>query len=69
MQRIAAFGFQNRRMNMSPLGLLFAAAGHPEFRNDGVLELYALYDDKRWSLLLTRGISEMSSPNVEIEWK
>ena len=69
MRRIAAFGFENRRMNISPLGLLFAAAGHPEFRNDGVLELYALTDENRWSLTLNRGISEMSSPNVEIEWK
>lgn len=69
MQRIAAFGYQNRRMNMSPLGLLFAAAGHPEFRNDGVLEVYALNDENRWSLLLSRGISEISSANVDIEWK
>ena len=69
MQQIAAFGFQNRRMNKSPLGLLFAAAGHPEFRNDGVIEIYILMDENRWSLPLAFGITEMSSPSVEIEWK
>lgn len=69
MQQIAAFAFQNRRMNVSPLGLLFAAAGHPEFRNDGAIELYTVNDEKRWSIPLTRGISEMSSPRIEIEWK
>jgi hypothetical protein len=69
MQRIAAFGFRNRRMNRSPLGLLFGAAGHPEYRNDGVFELYVTNAEERWSLPLARGISEMSSPSVEIEWK
>ena len=69
MQRIAAFGFVNRRMNKTPLGLLWAAAGHPEFRNDGVLNVYRIGDDRRFSVVLKRGISEMGSANIEIEWK
>lgn len=69
MQRIAAFGFVNRRMNKTPLGLLWAAAGHPEFRNDGVLSVYRIGDDRRFSVVLKRGISEMGSANIEIEWK
>lgn len=69
MQHIAAFSFQNRRMNKTPLGLLGAAAGHPEFRNDGVLDVYSVSDEKRVSLVLKRGVSEMSSPNIEFEWK
>jgi hypothetical protein len=67
-QRLAAFGLVNRRMNKSPLGLLGAAAGHPEFRNDGALNVYTLGDQKHFSVLLKRGISEWGSPNIELEW-
>jgi dipeptidyl aminopeptidase/acylaminoacyl peptidase len=69
MERIAVFGFHNRRMNKTPLGLLGAVAGHPEFRNDGILTVYRLGDEAGLSLVLKRGISEWGSPNVEIEWK
>lgn len=68
-RRLAAFGFVNRRMNKTPLGLLGAAAGHPEYRNDGVLSVYRIGDERHFSVVLKRGISEMSSPNIEIEWK
>lgn len=69
MQRIAAFGLHDRRMNKTPLGLLAALAGHPEFRNDGILTVYRLRDEARLSLVLKRGMSEWGSPNIEIEWK
>ena len=69
MQRVAAFGLHNRRMNKTPLGLLAAGAGHPEFRNDGIVTVYGLSDETRLSLVLKRDISEWGSPAVEIEWK
>lgn len=69
MQRIAAFGLHNRRMNKTPLGLLGAVAGHPEFRSDGVLTVYRFGDDASFSVVLRREISEWSTPNIEVEWK
>ena len=68
-RRLAAFGLINRRLNKTPLGLLGAAAGHPEFRNDGVLNVYGIPNERDFSVILKRGISEMSSPNIAFEWK
>jgi len=68
-RQLATFGFVNRRMNKSPLGLLGAAAGHPEFRNDGQLSVYTMGQEEHLAVVLKRGISEMGSPNIELEWK
>src|SRR6266851_966254 len=56
-QRIAAFGLHNRRMNKTPVGLLAALAGHPEFRNDVVLHVHRIVGDEGFSLELKRGVS------------
>ena len=68
-QQIAAFGTHNRRMNKTPLGLLAAMAGHPEFRNDGVLHVYAMASDRHFSVELKRAMSEWGSAQIRIEWK
>jgi Tol biopolymer transport system component len=71
-QRIAAFGLRNRRMVKNPLALVAATAGHPIFKNDGVLFVYRLGGGDSgagFSVPLKRGISEQSGPEVRIEWK
>ena len=67
--RIVALGLTNRRMDKNPLALVAAGAGHPIFRNDGVLFVCKADGDGAFSVPLKGGISEPSSPRAKIEWK
>ena len=68
-KHIASVEWRNRRMNKTPFGLIGAFAGHPEFRNDAILSVYQTSSSQHISYVLERGISEMSSSNIVMQWK
>jgi len=69
---IAAFALMNRRLAKNPLNLIAVTAGHPLFKNDGVLFVYRFgggSTDGGLSVPLKRGILEQSTPRARLEWK
>jgi len=68
-KQLAAFTYQNRRLSKTPMGLLGNMLGHPDYRNDGVLSVYRISNEQKFSIVLKRGMSEMVSSEIEFEWK
>lgn len=67
--QVVALGLTNRRMDKNPLALVFAAAGHPTFRNDAVLFVCGADGGGAFSVPFQNGISEPSTPHFRIDWK
>jgi hypothetical protein len=61
MQRLALLNLVNRRLHKTPLGLLIAFSGHPDFRNDLVLEVRDVSGAEQRSVKLKSNLTEQSS--------
>jgi len=69
MRQFAILDLVGRRLHMSPLGLLGALSGHPDFRNDLVLRVMDLTDRGQRSAVLQSNLTEQSSYEYRIEWR
>jgi hypothetical protein len=69
MQQLALLGLVNRRLEKTPVALLGALSGHPDYRNDLILQLRTAAGRIESSSPLATGISEMSSRDFWIEWQ
>ena len=69
LQQVVALELVNRRLHKSPLGLLIAFSGHPDYRNDLVLRLYDIAGHEQASVALKSNLTEQSSYDYWIEWK
>jgi hypothetical protein len=69
MRKIAILDLVGRRLHASPLGLLGAFSGHPDFRNDLVLRVTSLTDKESRSVVLTSNLTEQSFYQYGIQWK
>jgi len=65
---LAAFSLENRRLNNSILGRLAAFSGHPEYFNDGQLNIYRIGSGKRHSTMLRKKLSEWGTITVFFSW-
>jgi len=69
MRKMVILDLVGRRLHVSPLGLLGALSGHPDFRNDLVLRVTNLTDNENRSVVLTSNLTEQSSYKYGIQWK
>jgi len=69
MRRMVILDLVGRRLHASPLGLLEAFSGHPDFRNDLVLRVTSFTDKENRSVVLTSNLTEQSSYQYGIQWK
>jgi WD40 repeat protein len=69
MRKMVILDLVGRRLHVSPLGLLAAFSGHPDFRNDLVLRVTNLADNENRSVVLTSNLTEQSSYEYGIQWK
>jgi hypothetical protein len=69
LQQLVALELVNRRLHKTPLGLLIAFSGHPDYRNDLVLRLYGIAGHEQGSVALKSNLTEQSSYDYWIEWK
>ena len=69
MRKMAILDLVGRRLKKSPLGLLAAFSGHPDFRNDLVLRVTSITGKENKTLALTSNLTEQSSYQYEIQWK
>jgi WD40 repeat protein len=69
MRKMVILDLVGRRLHVSPLGLLGAFSGHPDFRNDLVLRVTNLTDNENRSVVLTSNLTEQSSYEYGIQWK
>jgi hypothetical protein len=69
MRKMAVLDLVGRRLHKSPLGLLEAFAGHPDFRNDLVLRVTNVTGKERLSIPLTGNLTEQSSYEYGIQWE
>ena len=69
MRKMVILDLVGRRLHVSPLGLVGAFSGHPDFRNDLVLRVTSLTDNENRSVVLTSNLTEQSSYEYGIEWK
>jgi len=67
-KQLASLELANRRLHKSPIGLLAASSGHPDFRNDLVLNVYRLEGGVTAPLKLERNLTEQSNYDYWIEW-
>jgi len=69
MRNMVIMDLVGRRLHVSPLGLLGAFSGHPDFRNDLVLRVTSLTDNVNRLVVLTSNLTEQSSYEYGLEWK
>src|SRR5208282_1360126 len=69
MKKMAVLDLVDRRLHKSPLGLLEAFAGHPDFRNDLELKVMSILGKERQSIPLTVNLTEQSSYEYGIQWE
>jgi WD40 repeat protein len=69
MREIVIMALVNRRLHKSPIGLLAAFSGHPDFRNDLVLQVRSIGKDPVRSVPLESNLTEQSSYDYWIDWQ
>jgi len=69
MQELALINLVNRRLHKTPKGLLESFSGHPDYRNDLVLQLLVIASQERHSVQLKSNLTEQSSYDYWIEWQ
>ena len=68
MRKMVILDLVGRRLHVSPVGLLGAFSGHPDFRND-LVRVTSLTDNENRSVVLTSNLTEQSSYQYGIQWK
>ena len=69
MQKLVLLNLVNRRLHKTPLGLLIASSGHPDYRNDLVLQVRAIAGEEQHSVKLKSNLTEQSSYDYWIDWQ
>jgi hypothetical protein len=69
MQKLVLLNLVNRRLHKTPLGLLIASSGHPDYRNDLVLQVRAITGEQQHSVKLKSNLTEQSSYDYWIDWQ
>jgi hypothetical protein len=69
MREMVLMTLANRRLHKSPIGLLAAFSGHPDFRNDLVLQVRSIGNNQLRSIPLESNLTEQSSYDYWIDFQ
>ncbi len=69
MQKLVLISLVNRRLHKTPFGLLIAFSGHPDYRNDLILQVREIAGQEQQSVKLKSNLTEQSSYDYWIEWQ
>jgi len=69
MREMVLMALVNRRLHKSTIGLLAAFSGHPDFRNDLVLQVRSIGNDQVRSIPLESNLTEQSLYDYWIDWQ